>query len=205
MGLCIQCGSADGIESRYARVLTDTEIVQKQGSRRKTRIIRETLVDLMEIAVCPRCANRKKWKAVLMTLPIALVMTAVLWVAGLFAVRPNRNIRREVNSLPVALPVAAAILWAIGLSVYLPRPAALYAAEIVRKETGGPPNMFVLPLNKACYTRKSRPLTAADILHRTAAETELAKELIPLINGEADEESAQALVGKTYTKEEPAR
>ena len=107
--------------------------------------------------------------------------------------------------MPTVLPLVAAVLWLLGLSVYLPRPAALYAAEIVRKETGGPPNMFLLPLNKACYTRKSRPLTAVDIMHRTAAKTGLADELIPLISGEADEESVQALIGKTFTKEEPAR
>ena len=203
MSSCVRCGSQEGEDGRYARVLTESEIIKKNG--RRVREIRETLVDIAHVAVCPRCARRKKWKEVLLTIPITLALTAGMTFMGLFAVRPNRNIRQEVASMPTVLPLVAAVLWLLGLSVYLPRPAALYAAEIVRKETGGPPNVFLLPLNKACYTRKSRPLTAVDIMHRTAAKTGLADELIPLISGEADEESVQALIGKTFTKEEPAR
>ena len=205
MSACIQCGGPNGEELLYACVTTERETSPADRWGWYKRVTRETLTEIKPYAVCPDCARKAKTKAVLMTIPITLIGTVVLAVLSWFVAKPNRNIRKEITAYPVVLPAVAVILWVCGLSVSLPRPKELYAAEIVRKDTGGPPNMCLLPLHKACYTRKSRPLTAVDIMHRTAAKTGLADELIPLISGEADEESVQALIGKTFTKEEPAR
>ena len=114
MSSCVRCGSQEGEDGRYARVLTESEIIKKNG--RRVREIRETLVDIAHVAVCPRCARRKKWKEVLLTIPITLALTAGMTFMGLFAVRPNRNIRQEVASMPTVLPLVAAAAGLLGSS-----------------------------------------------------------------------------------------
>ena len=204
MSACIRCGSVNGVDGRYVRVLTETQEVPPRGREPKHRLIRETVVDIVDAAVCPACAGRAKMKAVLWTVPITLVMTAVMTVMSLFVARPNRNIRKEVAAMPTALPIVAGIIWLCGLSVYLPRPRELYAAEIVRKETKNPGNMVLVPLERRCYTRKER-VTAVDIAYRTPVKTELAEKLIPLVMGQADDGYEQSLAGQTFVKKERAR
>ena len=206
MSACIQCGGPNGEECLYAFVAAERETgpADKWGWRR--RVIRETLTDIRPCAVCPDCARKAKIKAVLMTIPITLIGTAALTFLGLFAVRPNRNAKKEIASLPVVLPGVAVILWLCGLSVYLPRSKALYAAEIVHKRVGLPGNTFLLPLNRGCYTRRrSGALKPSDMMYKAPVKTELAEKLIPLIQGEADEAYGRALIGQTFTKEEDVR
>ena len=206
MSQCIRCGQTGGEEHAYACVVIETETVQRAGEKRRTRITRETITEFRHVAVCPSCAGRAKVKAVLMTIPITLAMTAVMTVLSLFTARPNRNIRREVSSMPTVLPIVAAVVWVCGLSVYLPRPKELYAAEIARKFLGLPNNSYLLPLERRCFTRRERgELKMIDITHRTPLKTELAEIIIPVIEGRADEAYARALVGRTFTKEESVR
>ena len=157
------------------------------------------------LTVCPDCARKAKLKAVLWTIPITLIATPVLVFLSLFAVRPNRNIRSEVTSWPITVPIVAVIFWLCGLSVYLPRPKELYAAELVRKRVGKPGSAFLVPLEPRCYTRREKPVKPSDITYRTALQSDLAEKLTPVINGEADAASLQALVGQTFIKEERAR
>ena len=121
----------------------------------------------------------------------------------MFAIRPNRNAKREVASLPVVMPCVAVILWLCGLSVYLPRPKEMYAAEIVHKCVGLPGKSFLLPLESRCYTRRQDGmLKPEDIKYKSAVRTELADRLVPVIQGEAD---GRELIGQTFIKEEDTR
>lgn len=203
MAQCIQCGSLDGDERLYACVSAETETGPSDRRGWRKRVIRETLMDITPYAVCPDCARKAKRKAVLMTIPITIVGTVVLTFLGLFSVRPNRNAKREVESLPVVMPCVAVILWLCGLSVYLPRPKELYAAEIVHRCVGLPGKSFLLPLEPRCYTRrKDGTLKPVDIKYKSAVRTELADWLVPVIQGEAD---GRELIGQTFTKEEDTR
>ena len=206
MSQCIQCGRESGEELLYACVLTETETIKPEGEKYRKRITRETLTDIIPKTVCPECARKAKMKAVLMTIPITLILTVVMTFFSLFAVKPNRNIRKEVAAWPTVVPFVAVIVWLCGLSVYLPKPKELYTAEIVRKRMGLPNNSFLLPLDQRCYTcRKSGVLKPVDITHRTPTKTELAEKIIPVIQGEADEADLRALIGQTFVKEENAR
>lgn len=202
---CICCGREGADAMRYVCVATNTELVKPAGERRQKRIIRETVTEIRPEAVCAACAGKAKTKAVLMTIPITLVMTAVLTVLSFFTARPRRNIRQEVASMPMTLPLVAVILWICGLSVYLPRPKELYAAELVRKALGISGDHFLIPLDRRCFTRRERPLKAIDVSHRTAVKTDLAEKLLPLIEGGVGEDSARELIGQTFTKEEYTR
>ena len=206
MSQCICCGRADTEETAYACVATHTETVVRPDKRHRVRVRTETLTEIVHAAVCPACARKAKAKNVLMTIPITLALTPVLTVLSLFVAKPNRNIRNEVSSWPTVLPVVAIVVWLCGLSVYLPKPKELYAAELVRKSLGMDGDTFLLPLDRRCYRRrKDKPLRMIDITHDTAAQTELAEKLLPLIEGEADEASAQSLIGQAFTLETPAR
>ena len=205
MSQCIQCGSPDGDERLYVCVESETETVPGEKRGWKKRIRRETVTEIAPYAVCPDCARKAKIKAVLWTIPITLILTVALTFLSLFAVRPNRNIRKEVASWPTALPLVAVIVWLCGLSVYLPRPKELYAAELVRKRVGKPGSAFLVPLEPRCYTRREKPVKPSDITYRTALQSDLAEKLTPVINGEADAASLQALVGQTFIKEENTR
>ena len=141
----------------------------------------------------------------LMTIPITLIFVPLLVVMSWFTVRPHRNIREEVASYPVTVPLVAVGFWLCGLSVYLPRPKELYAAELVRKRVGKPGSAFLVPLEPRCYTRREKPVKPSDITYRTALQSDLAEKLTPVINGEADAASLQALVGQTFIKEENTR
>lgn len=203
MAQCIQCGGPDGDERLYACVSAETETGPSDRRGWRRRVIQETLTDITPYAVCPACARKAKRKAVLMTIPITIVGTVVLTFLGLFAVRPNRNARREVASLPMVMPCVAVILWLCGLSVYLPRPKELYAAEIVHKCIGLSGKSFLLPLEPRCYTRrKDGTLKPEDIKYKSAVKTELADQLVPVIQGETD---GRELIGQTFTKEEETR
>lgn len=195
---CIQCGSPHGEERFYVCVETETETVPGEKRGRQKNITRETVTEVAPYAVCPACAQKAKLKAVLSTIPITLLVTPVLVILSLFAVRPNRNIRNEAASWPVTVPIVAGIVWLCGLSVYLPRPKELYAAELVRKLVGKPANAFLVPLEPRCYTRRERPVHPADMTYRTALKSELAEKLVPAVNGEIDAASLQELVGQTF-------
>ena len=105
--------------------------------------------------------------------------------------------------VPVVMPCVAVILWLCGLSVYLPRPKEMYAAEIVHKCVGLPGKSFLLPLEPRCYTRrKDGTLKPEDIQYKSAVRTELADRLVPVIQGEAD---GGELIGQTFIKEEETR
>jgi len=205
MSQCIQCGSPDGDERFYVCVEVETETVPGEKPGRKISIRKETVTEIAPYAVCPDCARKAKLKAVLWTIPITLIATPVLVFLSLFAVRPNRNIRSEVTSWPITVPIVAVIFWLCGLSVYLPRPKELYAAELVRKRVGKPNNAFLVPLEPRCYTRREKPVEPLDITYRTALKSDLAEKLVPVINGEADVTSLQGLVGQTFIKEENTR
>ena len=202
MSACIRCGSPDGEERLYVCVEKETKTVPAEKMGRKIRFTRETVTGISPYAVCPACAKKAKLRAVLMTVPITLLTVPVMIVLSWFSTKPNRNIRKEMASYPVAIPLIAVILWLCGLSVYLPRPRELYAAEIVWKETGMSGKAFLVPLEARCYTRRARPVKAIDIAYRVPIKTELAEKLVPVVNGETDTASLNPLVGETFTKEE---
>ena len=206
MSACIQCGGPNGEDLLYACVTTERETSPADRWGWYKRVTRETLTEIKPYAVCPDCARKAKTKAVLMTIPITLIGTVVLAVLSWFVAKPNRNIRKEITAYPVVLPAVAVILWVCGLSVYLPRPKELYAAEIVHKQVGMNGSSFLLPLEVRCYTRrKSGVLKPEDIKYKSPMRTELADQLIPVIRGEADEVYTQALIGQTFIKEEDVR
>ena len=206
MGKCVRCGCETSEGMDYACVVGETEICRPEGGKDRKKVTRETLTEIVHKSVCPECARKAKIRATLMTIPITLGATAVLTVLSMFTARPNRNIRKEIASMPVVLPIVAVVLLLCGLSVYLPRPKELYGAEIVRKSLSLPGNAFLLPLNRRCYTRRTYgELKAEDIRHRSPARTELAEKIIPLIEGRMDNAAAQALVGQTFVLEERVR
>ncbi|MBR5110428.1 MAG: hypothetical protein IK099_09540 [Clostridia bacterium] len=201
MSACIRCGSPDGDECLYVRVETETVTGTSEKRGWKKRTVRETVKGITPYAVCPACAKKAKLRAVLMTIPITLIAVPVMIVLSWFSPKPNRDIRKEMASYPVAVPLIAVIVWLCGLSVYLPRPRALYAAEIVHKEAGMSGKAFLVPLDARCFTRR-KGVKPADIMYKTPVKTELAEKLVPLVEGETD---GRDLIGQTFVKEEDVK
>lgn len=206
MSGCILCGSREGISCRFAHVEITHETVREPGEKYGKQLQRQRLLNVVDAAVCPRCAKRAKRKAVLWTIPITLVLTAVLTFFSLFAVRPNRNIRKEVASYPIVLPAVAVILWLLGLSVYLPKPAMIYGAEQARKALGAENNTILVPLEPALYTRKKDgEISLSKLTGSSNLCDDLAKALLPIMRGEAGEEEIERLKGMTFSKVERTR
>lgn len=202
MSACIRCGSVAGEEYRFAHVEKNTVYENPPGGGKQKKIVKEKLLGVAHVSVCPSCARKEKLKAILLTVPITLLMTLVLSFFSLFKARPNRDIRREVASAPTVLPMVAGILWVIGLSVYVPRPLAFYAAEIVRKDKGWPKNTFLVPLDARYYTRrKDGEISLAKLMDKTPIQTELAPKLVPAILDESREAELELLIGKEFTLE----
>ena len=201
MSACIHCGGPDGVDYRFAHVETNSKS-ERGNNGRQVRTVTEKLLGFPHAAVCPGCARRAKAKGILLTIPITLAMTAVMSVLSLFKARPNRDIRREVASAPVVLPIVAGILWVIGLSIYVPRPLASYAAEIVRKDKAWAKNTFLVPLDARYYTRRrDGEISLTKLMSKTPIQTELAKKLVPAILDESKETELEALIGQEFIKE----
>ncbi len=173
---------------------------ETQGRRQTEKIVTEKLLGAAHVSVCSSCAWKAKIKAILLTIPITLVMTLVLSFFSLFKARPNRDIRKEVASAPAVLPMVAGILWAIGLSIYVPRPLAFYAAEIARKDKGWAKNTFLVPLDARYYTRRrDGEISLAKLMSKTPIQTELAQKLVPAILDESGEAELEPLIGQEFT------
>lgn len=206
MSRCIACGREEAEERRYACVTQETELRDNPEGKGKIRVIRETVTEIIPAAVCIRCARKKKIKMVLKTVLISLVVTPILAVMSLFTARPNRNIRSEIADMPIVLPVVAVIVWICGLSVFLPIPRDMYMTDILRDHFGLDPSQFLVPLDRRSLTRRRQgPVRAGDVRGRCPVKTDLAEQLLPLIEGTADEADEQALIGRTFVAEQPAR
>ncbi|MBR3740636.1 MAG: hypothetical protein IKN04_09285 [Clostridia bacterium] len=202
MSACIRCGSAAGEEYRFAHVETNTVFENPKGGGRQKKTVTEKLLGAAHVSVCSSCAWKAKIKAILLTVPITLVMTLTLSFFSLFKAHPNRNIRKEVASAPTVLPMVAGILWMIGLSIYVPRPLAFYAAEIARKDKGWAKNTFLVPLDARYYIRrKDGEISLAKLMSKTPIRTELAQKLVPAILDESREAELEPLIGQEFTLE----
>ena len=97
------------------------------------------------------------------------------------------------------LPMVAGILWVIGLSIYVPRPLAFYAAEIARKDKGWAKNTFLVPLDARYYTRrKDGEISLAKLMDKTPIQTELSQKLVPAILDENREAELEPLIGQEF-------
>ncbi len=200
MSQCSLCGSREGTEQKYAVIRKESEPLNEYHGRSRVYRITETMTEILDASVCPRCAKRAKRNAVLKTVPIALAMTAALIFFSFFKARPGRNIRREVASLPALLPWIAAGVWLIGLTVYLPKPAALYGAERLRKEKGYPNDTFLVLLDPQYYTRRrDGSLSVSRLTDRTPLKTELADRLTDALAKNSDAQMLEALLNQPFT------
>ena len=205
MRACIQCGGPQGQEYRFAHVEAGAKEEAAAEGGQKRRFRTERVLSVSRAAVCPFCARKARIRAVLMTVPLALGITAVFLVLSLFSLQPGRNARREMASLPLAIPIAAGCVWLCGLSVYLFRPRALYAAEIVRRRTNVAASAFLVPLDGALYRRRDGAVDAAALARKTPLRTPLAGQLAPLISQNAPDAAFEVLAGREFTQELPAR
>ena len=204
MSSCILCGNNEGDEYQFARVRVDHETIPAEKGKKHVTV--ETLEDIVPISLCSACVKKAKLKSVLLTIPIAIGAAVVMTILSFFTARPNRDIRREVASLPVVVPAVAVATWLIGLTVYLPRPAVAYAGEQARKRLSLPLNTLLIPLEAAYYTRRKDGEVSADKLRgKTALRTDLAEALIPVLRGDARTDEIEALRGRTFQKEEIGR
>ena len=200
MNPCVLCGGDHAVDQQYARVRIQREPLKEYRGRSRLYQITETMTDAVGAAVCPQCEKKAKRKAVLMTVPITIVMTIVLTLLSFFVAKPNRNIRKEVASLPVVVPCVALILWLIGLSVYLPKPAAQYAAEAVRKRLGSGNDMVLICLDPRCYARrKDGSLDLWKLKSHTPLKTELADRLLDIMKNGCDAQALEELRGQPFT------
>ncbi len=202
MPKCVLCGRNDGLEKHYACVLIEHEKQEATGTKRGRGIRKETLTEIVSANVCERCEKMTKLKAVLSTIPLAIIATMICSVMALFSVRPNRNIRDEIASFPTVFLIVGAIIWVLGVSVFLSTSKEQYAAEKVRKVLKKPLNMVLVSLEPSAYTRKDRGPSALDIKSKTAVKTELAEKLLPVIRGEAEESVLQTWIGQPFTAED---
>ena len=206
MGKCIQCGSEEGIDYRFAHVTTASERLPEAHGQKPMQRITQTITRIEVSPVCPACARRAKRKWVLTVIPLALGATLLMTVLSWFTVRPGRNLRQEFASYPVVIPIVAAVGLGIALFSSLRRKLPFYAADVAHKQRGEPPESFLLPLDRRFYVREGKPLRSTDITSDTPVKCDgLCDALIPVMEGAATEEQIQALVGESFSIDRPAR